>query len=55
MKEAFEERLSLIAICTGDYKHPLYVVMTANVNVDYMKKKWCVDYCTCHDLVVREV
>ena len=54
MREAFEENLPLIEICTGDYKNPLYIVLTANVDVDYLKKKWCVDYCTWHDLVVRE-
>ncbi|MGV8948382.1 MAG: hypothetical protein ACOH2E_03315 [Candidatus Paracaedibacter sp.] len=54
LEEAYEENLSLIEICTGDYKKPLYVVLTPNVDMDYLKKKWCVDYCTYHDLVVRE-
>ena len=54
VEEAYEENLSLIEICTGDYKHPLYIVMTPNVDMDYLKKKWCVDYCTYHNLVVRE-
>lgn len=55
MREAFEEGLPLIEIFTGDYKHPLYIVLTPNVDMDYLKKKWCVDYCTYHDLVVRVV
>ena len=54
LKEAFEENLSLVEICTGDYKNPLYVVLTPNVDMNYLKKKWCVDYCTYHNLVVRE-
>jgi hypothetical protein len=54
LEEAFEENLSLVEICTGDYKNPLYVVLTPNVNMNYLKKKWCVDYCTYHNLVVRE-
>ena len=52
--QAYEENLSLIEISTGDYKHPLYIVLTANVDMDYVKKKWCVDYCTWHNLLVRE-
>ena len=55
LKEAFEERLPLIEICTGDYKHPLHIVLTPNVDMGYLRKKWCVDYCTYHDLLLREV
>jgi hypothetical protein len=55
MKEAFEDHLSLIEICAGDYKRPLYIVLNPNVDMDYLKKKWCVDYCTWHHIVVREV
>ena len=55
IKEAFEENLPLIEICTGDYKHLTHIVLTPNVDMDYLKKKWCIDWCTWHHLVVREV
>lgn len=55
IKEAFEETLPLIEICTGNYKHPLHIALTPNVNMDYLKKKWCVDYCTYHHLLVKEL
>jgi hypothetical protein len=55
MKEAFEEHLSLIEICAGDYKHPVHIALTPNVDMDYLKKKWCMDWCTWHHLVVREM
>jgi hypothetical protein len=55
LKEAYKENLPLIEICTGDYKNPLYIALTPNVDMDYLKKKWCIDYCTYHNLVVREV
>jgi hypothetical protein len=54
IKEAYEEGLSLIVMCTGDYRTPTYIALTPNVNVDYLKKKWCVDYCTWHHLLVTE-
>ena len=54
IEEAYEEQLPLIEICTGDYKKPLYIVLTPNVDMDYLKKKWCLDWCTFHHLVVRE-
>ncbi len=43
MQEAFEENLPLIEICTGDCKNPLYIVATPNVDMDFLKKKWCTD------------
>ena len=55
VEQAYEENLPLIEICTGDYKNPLYIVLTPNVDMGYLKKKWCIDYCTYHNLVVREV
>ncbi|MGV8948709.1 MAG: hypothetical protein ACOH2E_05005 [Candidatus Paracaedibacter sp.] len=54
MRQAFKEHLPLIEISTGNNKNPLYIVLTPNVDIYYLKKKWCVDYCTYHDLVVRE-
>ena len=55
LAEAYRENLPLIEICTGDYKNPLYIVLTPNVDMGYLKQKWCIDYCTYHNLVVREV
>jgi len=54
MQEAFEDNLSLIEICAGDYRIPLYIVLSRNIDIDYLKKKWCIDYCTYHHLLVRE-
>ncbi len=55
VKDAFEEKLSLLEICTGDYKNPEYITMTPNVNMSYLRKKWCMDYCAFHHLTIREV
>lgn len=55
LKEAYEENLSLVGICTGDYRFSLHIPLTPNVDMDYLKKKWCVDYCTFHHLIVKEV
>ncbi|MBX9804820.1 MAG: hypothetical protein K2Y18_03585 [Alphaproteobacteria bacterium] len=53
--EAFEDNLPLIEICAGDYQKPQYIVLTPNVDMDYLKRKWCIDYCTYHHLLVREL
>ena len=55
LQEAFEDHLPLIEICAGDYKKALCIVLTPNVNMDYLKRKWCIDYCTYHHLLVREL
>lgn len=54
LEEAFTGNLALIEICSGDYKRPQHIVLTPNVDLGYLKKKWCVDYCTFHHLVVRD-
>lgn len=54
IKEAYEEGLSLIEICAGSYKHPSYIVDTPNIDMDYLKRKWCLDYCTYHDVLLRD-
>ncbi len=53
-KEAFENGLSLVEVCTGDYENPVQIVLTPNINLEYLKKKWCLDYCRFHHLIVRE-
>jgi len=51
--EAYEENLSLIEICTRDYRNPLHITLTPNVGMDYWKEKWCLDWCAAHDFLVR--
>jgi len=54
VKEAFEAQLSLIEICRGDYTDPEYIVRTPNVDMNYLKKKWCIEYCAVHNIAIRE-
>lgn len=54
IREAFEDELSLIEICNGSYEHPIYIVDTPNVDMDYLKRKWCQHYCRSHDLKLRD-
>ncbi len=54
LKEALEETLPLIEICTGDYKKPLHIPLTPNVDMGYLKRKWCIDWCTYNHILVKE-
>lgn len=55
VREAFEKELSLIEICTGDFKNPRYILMTPNTDLLYYKTQWCRDYCTFRDWLVKEI
>jgi hypothetical protein len=44
------ERLPLVEICFGDHTKRLYIAQTSNIDMDYLKKKWC----TYHNFLVRE-
>lgn len=55
IQEALGDNLPLIKICAGDYKKPLYIVLTPNIDMHYLKRKWCIDWCTFHHLLVRGV
>lgn len=54
IREAFEDGLPLIEICNGSYQHPTYMVNTPNIDLGYLKKKWCLDYSRSHDLKLRD-
>ena len=54
LHEAYDEQLSLLEICTGDYANPQYVAITPNVDIGGLKKKWCQDYCAFHEIDIRE-
>lgn len=54
IKEAYEEGLSLIEICAGNYTKPQYIAQTPNVDMGYLKKRWCMDYCEFQQMGIRE-
>lgn len=54
IREAYDEGLPLIEICAGSSKHPIYVVNTPNTDIDYLMSKWCLDFCTFHDFILRD-
>ena len=55
LQEAYDEQLSLLEICTGNYANPQYIAITPNIDIGSLKKKWCQDYCAFHGLVIREI
>ena len=48
-KEAFEQELDLIEIYKGDFKSPIQIPVTPDVNVQKLKETWCQEYCDSHN------
>ncbi len=54
IKEACDQKLPLIEICTNDFTRPEYVVVTPKLDMLPLKKKWVLDYCKAHNMVITE-
>jgi hypothetical protein len=52
LTQAYEKNLGLIEICTGSFEKPVEVVVTPDVNINKLKKEWCLDYCQAHNYEV---
>lgn len=51
-KEAYERKLEMIEIYQGNYKSPIQLLVTPEVNVDRLRKKWCRSYCKANGYVI---
>lgn len=51
-KEAFEQELDLIEIYKGDFKSPVQIPVTPDVNVQKLKETWCQEYCDSHNYLL---
>jgi hypothetical protein len=52
--ECYEERLGVLEICTGNYRYTRYVPITADTDMEEMKKKWLHAYCRFHGFALAE-
>lgn len=53
VKEAYEQGLGLLEVCTGDYDNPYYIAIATDLNIEALKKQWHLDYCLFYRLVTR--
>ena len=51
VKQAYEQELSLLEVCAGNYDNPRYLPITANLDIVLLKKQWCLAYYLCHRLI----
>jgi hypothetical protein len=52
VRQASENQLPLIEICSGDFTNPEYVVGTEDTKIRYLKKKWTLAYCASHGMTI---
>lgn len=54
IKLACDQKLPLIEICAGNFTKPEYIAQTQNLDMSSLKKKWVLDYCKYHNMIVTE-
>ena len=54
LRQAYDEQLGLLELCSGDYENPRYIALTPDVDVQGLKKQWLQNYCAAHGLAIEE-
>ena len=52
IKQAYEQELSLIEVCTGIYDDPDYIPITADLDIETLKRQWHQDYWLYHHISI---
>jgi len=52
VKQAYEQELSLLEICTGNYDDPDYIPITADLDIGTLKRQWHQDYWLYHHIFI---
>ena len=47
-REAFEQGLDLIEVHHGNPLNPIQLAVTADLDIEFLKKEWCEAYCKAH-------
>lgn len=53
-QKAYFEQWGLLEICAGDYKDTRYIPLTADLDMEELKKEWLYGYCKAHGLALAE-
>ena len=53
-REAFEKGLSILEMCNGNCENPTQIILTQDINIKEVRKKWCRDYCLEHGYTFSE-
>ncbi len=53
-KEAYEKRSGFIVLHQGDPQNFIEILATSQMDIESIKKKWCLEYCKAHNYLVVE-
>lgn len=54
LQEAWEKQLTIVEVCKGNFKGLKQIMVEPCVDIETLRKEWCVEYCQANDLTVRE-
>jgi hypothetical protein len=54
IREAHQQQLGIIEICTGDYSNPRWVPITFRLDIGKLRKDWYLECCKIHGYTVTE-
>lgn len=54
VKEAQERKLGFIEIYHGDPHNRIEILATHDIDIEALKKQWCLEYCDAHHYIVME-
>lgn len=54
LQQAYERELGVIEICKGDIEIRLEILALPDLDIQALRKQWCLAYCQAHDYLVVE-
>lgn len=52
--EAFQQGLDLVEIYYGDANNPVQIPITEDIDIESLRKDWCLAYCKAHNYTVLD-
>jgi hypothetical protein len=53
--EAYRLGLGVVEVCEGDLENVRQILVTADVDVEALRKEWCKKYCDAHGYLLSEI
>jgi hypothetical protein len=54
LQEAWEKQLTVVEVCKGDFKGLKQIKVEPGVDIEVLRKEWCLDYCQANGMTLWE-
>jgi hypothetical protein len=54
LQEAWEKQLTIVEVCKGNFKGLKQTIVEPDVDIETLRKEWCLDYCQANGMTVIE-